>query len=181
MRNIIGLKVLNFFLENPYEEVYLRELAKMLNLSPSAVKKYVDLLVKENLAIDGKRANLRLLKANHDDLFYKHLKIAFNVKSLSTSGLIEFIEKEVTNISSIVLFGSMARGENDDKSDIDILVVGKHKLLKLNNFEKNLNRNISVHIFSWSEWKKKSNTDQGFYYDIIVHGIPLYGELPLTR
>ena len=48
MQNQIPLRILKFFLDNPYEEVYLRELAKKLKLSAFAVKKYADILIKEN-------------------------------------------------------------------------------------------------------------------------------------
>ena len=43
MQELIFLRVARFFLENPYEEVYLRQLAKKLGLSAFAIKKYVGL------------------------------------------------------------------------------------------------------------------------------------------
>ena len=129
MREQIPLKILKFFLENPYDEVYLRELAKKLKISPFAVKTYIDSLVKEDLVKDERKANLRYFKANINNLFFKHLKISFNINLLLKSGVIEFIKNNLANISSIVLFGSMARGDDDKKSDIDILVIGKEKYI----------------------------------------------------
>lgn len=172
------LKITEFFLENPYEEIHLRELARKLNLSPFAVKKYADALVKEGLVTESKRANLRYLKSNVSNLFFKHLKISLNVRNILNSKLVEFLKENVPNISSVVLFGSMAKGENTAESDVDILIIGKNKHLNLEKFEKKLNRDINYHIFSWSSWKTKAEKDKPFYYEVIIHGIPLFGELP---
>lgn len=172
------LKVTEFFLENPYTEIHLRELARKLNLSPFAVKKYADALIKEGLVAESKKANLRYLKANVSNLFFKHLKISLNVRNILNSNLIEFLKEDVPNISSAVLFGSTAKGENTPESDVDILVIGKDKHLNLEKFEKKLGRDINYHIFSWSGWKSKAEKDKPFYYEVIFYGIPLFGELP---
>lgn len=181
MQELKLLETLKFFLENPYDEVYLRQLAKKLSLSVFAIKKYADLLVKENLILEERKANLRYFKANIGNLFFKHLKIAFNIGLLMKSGLIHFINENLANVSSIVLFGSMAKGEDDKQSDIDILIIGKEKSLNLNKFEEKIGKEITLHIFSWSEWNKQEEENRAFYLEVILYGIPLYGELPLAK
>lgn len=181
MHELKFIRFVEFFLINPYEEVYIRKLAKKLNISPSATKKYADILIKEGLILDERRANLRYLKSNVNNLFYKYLKISYNIKELSKSGLVEFIRNNTANTTSIILFGSLAKGDNDDKSDVDITVIGKQKDLDLHEFENKLNREITIHFFSWSEWNEKAKKDHPFYYEVINNGIPLYGELPLTK
>jgi len=175
------IKFVEFFIDNPYIEVYLRELAKKLKISPFAAKKYADILIKEGIIIDKRKANLRYFKANKDNLFYKYLKISYNIKKLVNSGLLEFIKNNVPNLSSVVLFGSIAKGEDDNKSDIDIVIIGKEKNLEIYDFKKKLNREINIHFFSWSEWNKKAKEDNPFYYEVINKGIALYGELPIVR
>jgi len=181
MRDLIFIKFVKFFLENPYKEFYLRELAKKLKLSPFVVKKYSDILVKENLILEQKKANLRYFRTNINNLFLKYLKKALNINLLLKSGLTNHIKENIANVSSIVIFGSMAKGENDEKSDIDILIIGKEKFINLDKFEENVNRKITIHIFSWSEWNKKAKEDIAFYFEIINYGIALYGELPLIK
>jgi predicted nucleotidyltransferase len=100
---------------------------------------------------------------------------------LLLSGLVEFLKEQTANLSSIILFGSMAKGEDDEKSDIDILIIGKEKHFNLGEFEEKLDKEITLHFFSWSEWNHKAKEDNPFYYEVISHGIPLYGELPLTK
>ena len=181
MQELKFIKFVEFFLINPYKEVYIRELAKLLKISPFATKKYADILVKEELILDEKKANLRYLKANLNNLFYKHLKISYNLRQLVQSGLIDFLKNNLANVTSIVLFGSLAKGEDSGESDIDILIIGKKKYLSLNEFEDKLDKEITLHFFSWSEWNDKAKKDNPFYYEIINHGVALYGELPLTK
>lgn len=181
LKRIIPLEVLKFFLENPYREVYLRELAKNSGFSPFAIKKYVDLLIQEGLVIDEKRANLRYFKADINNTFFRHLKIAFSINLLLKSGLIDFLKENIANVSSIILFGSMAQGRDDKKSDVDILIIGKEKYINLGEFKEKINKEVTLHIFSWSEWNKKAKQDKAFYFEIISHSIPLYGELPLVK
>ncbi len=181
MKEIIIIKVVEFFLENPFREVYLRQLAKELKLSPYATKKYVDLLARENLIISQKKANLRYLRANNSSLFFKHLKIALNIKKLLDSRLIGFLKDKISNLSSIVLFGSLAKGDDTEESDIDIVIIGASKRLNLVQFEETLGKEINTHVFSWSEWKRKMKEDSPFYYEVTIYGIPLYGELPIIK
>ena len=181
MENLIFLRIVRFFLENPYEEIYLRKLAKNLKLSTYSIKKYADLLSKENLIKEERKANLRYFKANINNLFFKYLKKAYNIDLLFKSGLIDFLRDNLSNISSIILFGSTAKGEDEKKSDIDILIIGKEKYLNLDKFEEKFNKEIILHIFSWSEWNNKVKEDKAFYFEIISYGIPLYGELPLIK
>ena len=181
MQELILLKVAGFFIENPYTDIYLRELARKLKLSPFAAKKYADMLAKEGLIKEDRKANLRYFRANTGSIFFRQLKVAFSIRLLAKSGLVEFLKENTPNVSSIVLFGSMARGEDDEKSDIDILVIGKEKPENFRKFEEKVNKEITVHVFSWSEWNKMAKEDSAFYSEVISHGIPLYGELPLVK
>ncbi len=179
MQDLMLFKTLRFFIDCPYQEVYLRQLAKKTGLSPFAIKKYADFLIEEGLILEDKRANLRYFKANINNPFFKHLKIAFNVNLLQKSGLINHLTENISNVSSIILFGSMAKGLDDEKSDADILVIGKEKHMDLEKFEEIIKRNISMHVFGWSEWNKKAKTDKAFYLEIITTGICMYGEKPV--
>jgi predicted nucleotidyltransferase len=174
------VKFVKFFLENPYQEVYLREIAKKLKISPFAAKKYADKMVKEKILTEEKRANLRYLKLNMDNLTAKYLKISLNLQKIINTGLIEYVKEKIEGVSSIVLFGSVARGEDDKRGDIDLLVIGKDKFLGCYDVERKLGKKIEVHAFSWKNWKRQEKENKAFYLDIIAHGIPLYGELPIV-
>ncbi|MFH1054562.1 MAG: nucleotidyltransferase domain-containing protein [Candidatus Altiarchaeota archaeon] len=175
------MKLLTFFMDNPYGEVYLREAAKKIHLSPFAVKKYADILLKESLIVEERRANLRNFKANMGSLFFRHLKVARNLDLITKSNLLGYLVKHTPNVSSIVLFGSMARGEDDGRSDLDLVVIGAKKQINLSEYEEKVGREINVHVFSWADWQKKAAEDAPFYNEVIASGIPLQGEIPQVR
>lgn len=181
MQELKFLKFVEFFLENPYKEVYIRELAKKLKISPFATKKYADILVNEGIVVDERKGNLRYLKANTKNLFYKHAKITYNIRRLLKSGLVDFLKENIINLSSIVLFGSLAKGEDNIESDVDIVIIGSKKHLELGKFEEKIDKEITLHFFTWNEWNNKFKEENPFYYEVINSGISLYGEIPLVK
>lgn len=172
------LKVLEVFFRNPRQEIYIRELARKTKVSPGFSKKVVDLLVHEDLLLKRKRGNLTLVKANLDSLVFKYMKIAFSLRVLFKTKFLDYL-KENMELSSIVLFGSVARGEDSSESDIDLLVIGTGKI-SLTELESILKRKVSLIKYEQKEWLKKAKTDKAFYERIIIEGIPLYGNLPVV-
>ena len=181
MKEILALHVLEFFFENTHGEVYLRELARRVKLSPFAVKKYMEFFLKKGLIVEERIANLRYFKANRSSLVFKHLKVSWNINKIVESGLIDYLVSVSQNVSSVVLFGSVAVGNDDKNSDIDLVVIGKNENLNISKFRSKLKKEVNLHVFGWSEWKKQVKTNKAFYSDVIVHGIALHGELPLIN
>jgi predicted nucleotidyltransferase len=80
--------------------------------------------------------------------------------------------------TSIILYGSFARGENDEKSDIDILVIAEKK--DVPNLQGTLGREVNVSVYSEAEWNNKAKEDKAFYEQVIIYGVPLYGKKPVV-
>ena len=71
------------------------------------------------------------------------MKRIYNLNSLYLAGLVDFLVKEYNNPEAIICFGSYSKGEDFEKSDIDIAIInGKEKDIALEKFEKNLGRKI---------------------------------------
>lgn len=173
---LLILKALKFFVENPYEEIYLREFGRKLKISPNSSQRFLNLFLEQNLIKESRRANLRYFKANIDSIVFRQIKIIFSLKKLEDSGLIDYLRDK---FFQVVLFGSAAKGLDDDKSDIDLVCIGIKKTLDLFEFEKKLNKEISIHFFSLVDWKKQKEKNKAFYQDVISYGINLIGELPI--
>jgi len=78
---------------------------------------------------------------------------------------------------SVVLFGSFAKGINDEKSDIDILIItNKKKQLSLLDIKGN---ELQIIQLTPLEWREKVKKDKPFYQEIITTGIALEGEMPI--
>lgn len=174
------LRILGYFFGEPYKEVYLRELARRVELSIFTLKNAVDDLVEDELLVERRQGRFRYLSANMENLFFRHLKIAFNVKKLMDSGIVGHLKETVPALSSVVLFGSLAKGEDDKRSDVDLLVIGqKPTKIDVSGVERRLDRKVELTVFRWSDWRKKSNEDRAFYLDVVTGGIVLYGNLPV--
>jgi len=174
---LLVLRALEFFIENPYEEIYLREFSRKLKISPNTAQRFLDLFLKEDFINEEKKANLRIFKANLDNIVFRQIKITYSIKKIRNSGLIDFLKEK---FSSVILFGSIAKGLNEDKSDIDLVCIGKDiKKINSYDFEKKLKKEINLHIFSRGKWKKQATENKAFYQDIIVDGINLIGEIPI--
>src|SRR3989344_325079 len=71
---------------------------------------------------------------------YKKLSIVFE---LNNAGLVDYLWENLSP-RVIILYGSFAKGESIESSDIDIFVLCKETSIKLDNFEKKLNRKIHL-------------------------------------
>ena len=180
MNELKLIKTLGYFFDNPYEEIHLREIARKLKLSPFAAKKYLDLLQKKSLILDERKANLRYFKANTINLIFKHLKITYSISKIVECELLSYLIENTKSLISITLFGSVVKGEDDKNSDIDIVIIGNNKISNLSKFEEKLGKNVNIHFFNWTEWKKQHKVNKAFYYDVISYGVPLYGVLPIV-
>lgn len=131
------------------EKLNQREIAKSLNVSPTAISKALELLRREMIIKVEKigKINLNLISLNRDRQEVMKLKRAENLRALYECGLDEFLENEFQG-ATLILFGSFSRGDDVAKSDIDIAVINtKEKEVNLKIFEKKLGRNISLNFY----------------------------------
>ena len=117
-------KVLKKIYEKPSYRFHIRELAKLTKLNPNTIVRITDLLFKEGIIIKEKRKNLSEVWANLEDRRYLLSKRLFNIRTLYSSGLVDYLIKTYRP-SSIVLMGSFSRGEDLEGSDVDLVVTSK--------------------------------------------------------
>lgn len=156
------------FFSCPSKEHYLMDISRTAGLAHTSVKKNLKKLVKSGLITElaekkGRR-KFPIYKANLSEKSFKNYKLIANLSSFFESGLIEFIEEKLAP-KSIVLFGSYARGEDIESSDIDLFVECKEEELSVRAFEKKLGRRIELHFMEdFSSYPKelKNNIINGF-------------------
>ena len=150
------------------------DISRTAGLAHTSVKKNLKKLVKSGLVLESAERKggrkFPIYRANLSEKSFKSYKLIDNLSSLLESGLIEFIEEKFAP-KSIVLFGSYARGEDIESSDIDLFVECKEEELDTRAFEKKLGRKIELHfgeIFISYPKELKNN---------IINGIVLMGFL----
>jgi len=86
-----------------------------------------------------------------------------------------------SGVNFATLFGSSARGENDEASDIDILVVSKKELVPsityaVKSLNRRAEREIHLNIFSDKEFMRRLKMGDYLIASILEDSIPLVGE-----
>ncbi len=171
-----NMNILIPFFKESGRRFHLRELAKILKLSPATVKKKTAELGRRNLIIKNRERNLVLFSANVDNPNFREFKKAYSVQMLMNSGLVEFLEKKF-NYPAIILFGSTAKADDTPSSDIDIFILSENKKhVDLTEFEGKLGKKIQLLVMNSNAFEnaKKSNPN---LVNNILNGVKLSGFL----
>jgi len=161
------LKVLEVFFIEPTTIHFIKGISKRINLAPVSVKKYITELLQEKLVkrkeskpFSGFIAN----RESEDFIFYKRIYNLYTLKDLTEFIVSSYYPK------LLVVYGSYARGEDVETSDIDLLILTKvRKELDLRRFENKLRR--SIHLVIVDDLNKLD----GKLLKKVQNGIVLYG------
>ena len=167
-------KVFEVFVEEPLTIHYIKEISRKINLAPTSVKNHIISLEKEKIILEKKGERFIGFIANRDNesfLFYKKI---LNFIKLDESGLINYLNNSLYP-KAIVLYGSYARGEDVEKSDIDLFILSKTtKTLLLEKFERVLNRKIHI-IIKETIKKMQENLRLEIINGLVLKGYLQYG------
>jgi len=155
-----------------------RELAKAAKLSPAMAAIALSYMKKMNLVTDKQIGRTHQCRANLQNPLMRQWKILFTLEQIEKAGFVNKANEKVKDIHSILLYGSKARGTDDEKSDFDILVIA-HRPKKESGFGFELQDEINLLIYSPQEWKKKALENKVFYENIIYESVVLYGTRPV--
>jgi len=160
-------KILELFFNFPTKRFHIRGISKILKISAPAVSNNINKLEKDNLIIHNKGFMSEIYaKINNK---FKKLKRAYNLKKIYESGLEDYLIEEFP-LTTIVLFGSYSRGEDIEKSDIDIAIFNKERKLNIEIFEKRLNRRINIELINFKKISPELK-------ESIINGITLSGDI----
>jgi len=123
--------ILNEFAFDYGRRIYGRDVAKRLKMNQKTVSNILNKLEKEDIlkfSSEGKNKYYYLNKFNPNirevvKLVEINRKIIFIEKNKKLKGLFDKLEQRTEGI--LIVFGSYAKGSNTEKSDLDILVIGK--------------------------------------------------------
>ena len=150
--------------------ISVSNIANQLKLSKGLVSKYFDILTKTGILkkVNGK---LRIT----DSSLVKGIKILLNIKIINLN-----IFKRFHFVRSVGLYGSCAKGENTEDSDIDLWVrvsnVSEEKLASLTSKLNKEVKNIKPLFLTDKKIEKAKKEDPLFYHSLVFGSIILYGE-----
>lgn len=165
------IKILKLFFDGPNVSVHIREVARRTDLTPRGAKYILDSLKGEGMLNCESTNIMSSYSGNYQNDKFAGLKRSLNLYALYSSGMISILE-DYYSPRCIVLFGSYARGEDTDKSDIDVAVVTENEEAPaLGKFEKRLNRKINLNLIK--DVKKEDDN----FINSLASGIVLSGYL----
>ena len=160
--NTVSLKLILFFARHPSLQISQTEAIKRLHISKATAVKWFGTLVQTGILSLTQIGTTNLYQFTKDNLFSRQIKILDNLFSLT--GIRNIAIKHSVDI---YLFGSLARGEDHEGSDIDLLVIGspdrKKLLIDLISMSKSVEREIRPQIFTQLEWAELFRKDPAFY------------------
>lgn len=160
--------LLKVFLDSPLDNFRLRELSRISGISPASVMNYLEEFEKEGLIRKYEKRNVPFYQAerdNEDFIFYKKISILYELKK---SGLINYLWDNLYP-EAIILYGSYAKGESIEGSDIDIFIVGKERKILLDKFEKLFDREIHL-MFKENPKKISKNLKSNLINGVVLKG-----------
>jgi len=174
------MKILDILSSNNYQKVLFllsknnndsfteKEIAEITKVSKSGVNSALKELEKNNLVIREKRGKLSFWSVN-DSPLTNELK-----KTINLALLFPLVEKLKDLSQRIILFGSVAKGEDTKESDIDLFILAdeKEKVAKaIRKFR--TEQEIKPVIQTPLEYATSKNKDKVFY-DEVASGIVLF-------
>ncbi|MFC6863088.1 nucleotidyltransferase domain-containing protein [Halomicroarcula sp. GCM10025817] len=120
MQDVLGLLI-----EEPYEEFTVTQLSEMIDANQATISKAVKLLKELGPIQTYREGRKQYVSINRDRLTKPDpiLSIPQSEFHKPIRAFVTRVESELGNLVGIILFGSVARGEADRASDIDILVI----------------------------------------------------------
>lgn len=165
---------LPFFL-HPMAQYGVRELARVTRTDTKTVMKYLQELVKKKIVIKNQeKGKFPYYEANRISYLYRHEKSEILIKKIIESGLIEFLEQQLSP-KSIVLFGSIQKGTYHKESDIDIFVQAAYKREDLSSFTKKLGHQVQLFCE-----ENMHNLSKGLLENI-YNGLVLSGKVEVVK
>src|SRR3989338_6612012 len=151
--------VLKLILENsPLKEWHFEEIVREAKITKLVANKWLKKYVSEGLLKHIKeKGRFPHFTVGSNNPAYYSLKKVYALEQLHKSGLIPKL-LSLKTARTIILFGSIIKGDWYKESDLDIFILGDVPDFDKNIYEHKLNRNIETHIFQCKEEIKKVKT-----------------------
>lgn len=167
--------VLKLILENsPLKEWHFKDIVKEAKVTKSVANKWLKKYVQEKLLKKVKKnKEFPFFTVGNKNHTYYSLKRVYALEQLHKSGLISKL-LSLNNAKTIIIFGSIIKGDWYKDSDIDIFILGDTLNFDKNKYEHRLNKHIELHVF---EDKKEIKGIQTGLIKNIINGYILKGQI----
>jgi len=158
------LQVLSLFTNDFSREYYIREVQKLLKISPRTAQLILEDLENKGVIESKIRGKIKTYKIKLSEFTKRYLVFAEQYKAIAflEKKLIvrEIIEKITPGIKGIgIIFGSYIKGIEKRESDLDIFIVGNYDKKEIKRVSKNLGIDINVKCYPARIFEKNLGKD----------------------
>ncbi|MFH1590099.1 MAG: nucleotidyltransferase domain-containing protein [archaeon] len=158
------LQVLSLFTNYVSGEYYIREVERLLKISPRTAQLILEDLEDKGVIESKTRGKIKTYKIRLSELTKRYIVFAEQYKTITfledNLMIKEIIEKITPNIRGIgIIFGSYAKGMEKKESDLDVFVAGTYNQEEIKRVSKNLGIDVSVKCYPIRIFEKNINKD----------------------
>jgi predicted nucleotidyltransferase len=159
-------QILALLLGAPDESFFLRQIARHIGASAGTARRELNLLADAGLIVRSVLGSQVFYRANRDHPVFPELRALL----AKTMGVFELLKKALSPLAARIAFafayGSVARGEDNAASDIDLMGVGAVSLDDIldvvSPLEKQLRRPVNPTIYSLKDLKQRYRAGNHF-------------------
>lgn len=163
--------LLGWLLGHPDETFFLRQLVRQTGLSPGSVQRELKALVGAGLVTRTSQGRQVYFQADRQSPVFPELQSLF-VKTAGVADVLrDTLRPLADRIQAAFVFGSAARGELQNTSDIDLLMIGDVSYADaagmLSHAQQVLGREVNPTIYSPEEFSRKIRSRQHFLTSVL--------------
>ena len=177
--------VLLFLTNHRFSDFSLRELASQIGHSHQSVRRAVNVLSSNDLLIESPEGNQRLVQINRQRLSIPDdpiLRIPQPEYHQPVKTAVTKLRDNISDVVGIILYGSIARGDADRRSDIDLWVLTRSGRAESQREANAIARDLEDMVFDGDRYAYDIDVEAvqaipAYTEDIreiIVSGIPVY-------
>jgi predicted nucleotidyltransferase len=156
----VQLRVLSLLFGEPDRQFHASEIIRLAGSGTGAVQRELKKLTAAGILIVATAGNRKVYQANAKSPIFAEIKGIIT----KTSGLVEPLRQALKpyarQVIAAFVYGSVAKGSDIAKSDIDLMVVSDELaygalFAALQKAEKTLHRPVNPNLLTAAEWKRK--------------------------
>lgn len=160
------------FFDSPSKEFSVRDISRILKISPATASKYLKDFHKQNILQYRKERMLDLYLADISSQTYRDIKIFYNIRLIRESGLIEELNDFYLK-PTIILFGSMSNAYDREESDIDLFIqcASDEEFPKQKHFEKLFSKDLQIFVHKTIKGVGNKHLMNNIISGIVLQGV----------
>ena len=166
----VRVELLGAFFLHPDKAFYIREVERITGEDHQNVSRELKNLEGIGLLISHRQGNLRYFQLNRQFVLYNELRSMY-LKTRGVAAVLKETLMKIDNIEISFIYGSFAAGAESEKSDIDLMVIGKipleDLLQRIREPEKILGREIQVSLYDPSEIITRLSQNDPFITEVL--------------